>query len=124
MKLSTMMVIKSVSALFVAAMMLLLPGQVLNLAGVADSPGAGLYARLYGASVVGIMVLTWVARKTGDSPARQAIVLNLFIYDAIAFIVMLVFILTGMVNLVGWIPAALYLFFAVGFGYFLLPHKR
>jgi hypothetical protein len=73
---------------------------------------------------MGIFILTWFARNVAEAVARRAIVLSLFVYDAIAFIAMLLIQLSGGMNLLGWGVVAIYLFFAVGFGYFLLPQKN
>ena len=56
--------------------------------------------------------------------ARRAIILNLFVYDVIAFVAMLLIQLSGGMNLLGWGIVAIYFFFALGFGYFLVPQKR
>ena len=55
---------------------------------------------------------------------QRAIVWDLFVYDAIAFVAMLLIQLSGGFNLLGWGIVAIYLFFALGFGYFLLPERR
>ena len=68
--------------------------------------------------------LTWLARKIDVGPARRAICWNLCVYDAIALAATLVFLLSGMLNPLGWGIAAVYLFFTLGFGYFLIPQKK
>ncbi len=55
---------------------------------------------------------------------RRAIVLNLFVYDAVASLAMLLIQLSGGMNLLGWGVVAIYLFFTLGFGHFLLPQKK
>jgi len=69
-------------------------------------------------------MLTWFARGAEASVARRAIILNLFVYDAIALVVTLIFVLTGRLNPLGWGIVAVYLFFTIGYGYFLLPQKK
>jgi hypothetical protein len=54
----------------------------------------------------------------GKSDARRAIILGLFIYDAIGFIVTLIAMISGLLNPLGWLAVVIYLFFSVGFGYF------
>jgi len=68
-------------------------------------------------------MLAWCARNSTESDARRAIVIALFVYDAIGLIVTLIAIFTGALNSPGWLVAALYLFLALGFGYLLLPKK-
>jgi hypothetical protein len=124
MKFKTLMVIKSVVCLGFGPLLLFLPGPLLILLGSSFGPGAAITAREYGAALMGIFILTWFARNAVESVARRAIVLSLFVYDAIAFVAMLLIQLSGGMNLLGWSIVAIYLFFALGFGYFLLPHKN
>jgi hypothetical protein len=74
--------------------------------------------REYGAALIGALLLNWYARNAGESQARRAIILDLFVYDAIGFVVTLIAQLSGLFNLLGWAIVAIYLFFAVGYGYF------
>ena len=86
--------------------------------GVSLGPGGIFMARLYGASVIGNLFLTWFARNDTGSDALRASVSALFIYDAIGFVVSLMAVLTGVMNSLGWVVVGLYLFLALGFGYF------
>ena len=124
MKFKTLMVIKAVVCLGFGPILLFLPGPLLTLLGSSFGPGAAIFAREYGAALLGNFMLTWFARKAEESMARRAIVLNLFVYDAIAFVATLLIQLSGGMNLLGWGIVAIYLFFALGFGYFLVPQKR
>jgi len=124
MSFKVLMIIKAVVCLGFGPVMLFLPGPLLTLLGSSFGPGAAITAREYGASLVGNMLLAWFARKAEDSEARRAIILALFVYDAVALVAMLVIQLTGGMNWLGWGVVAIYLFFTVGFGYFLLPKKK
>ena len=124
MKFKTLMVIKSVVCLGFGPILLFLPGPLLTLLGSSFGPGAAITAREYGAALMGIFILTWFARNVAEAVARRAIVLSLFVYDAIAFVAMLLIQLSGGMNLLGWGVVAIYLFFTLGFGYFLLPQKN
>ena len=75
-------------------------------------------ARLYGASLIGNLLLTWFAKNDSGSEAQRASVLGLFVYDAIGFIVALMAVLAGIMNPLGWVIVGLLLFLALGFGYF------
>jgi hypothetical protein len=123
MKLPTIMILKSISALIIGGTLLISPGFFLTLLGVTNSQGAASYGRLYGAACIGICVLAWVARNAENSVAQRAIILDLCVYDAIAFIVSFLILLSGSINMLGWLFAAFYLFFAIAFGYFLKPEK-
>lgn len=123
MNFQTLMIIKAVVCLGFGPLLLLVPGQLLNLLGTSFGPGAALTAREYGAALIGTVFLTWIARKAEDSLARRAIIWHLFIYDAIALIVTLIIVLSGGLNVLGWSIVIVYLVFTVGFGYFLLPQN-
>jgi hypothetical protein len=119
MKFKSLMIIKAVVCLGFGPLLLFLPAQLLTLLGTAYGPGAALTAREYGAALMGNLMLTWFARETEKSLARKAIILHLFVYDAIALIATLMIQLSGGLNFLGWGIVFVYLFFTVGFGYFL-----
>lgn len=123
MKFKTLMLIKAVVCLAFGFLLLVFPKQLLTLMG-ASLGAAGLFTgREYGAALVGNLMLTWFARDEGKSTARRAIILDLFIYDAIGFVVALVNTLNGTLNWLGWGIVAIYLFFTIGFGYFWFANK-
>ncbi len=124
MRFKTLMTIKAFVCLGFGPVLLFFPAWILGLLGTAYGTGAALTAREYGAALVGNLLLTWLARNAEQSVARQAIIWNLFIYDAIALVATLVLLATGVLNLLGWGIAAVYLFFAVGFGYFALRKEK
>ncbi|HYX08583.1 MAG TPA: hypothetical protein VE912_17770 [Bacteroidales bacterium] len=124
MKFKTVMVIKAIVCLGFGPLLLFVPGWLLNLLGTSFGPGAALTAREYGAALIGNLLLTWLGRNAGESPARQAIIWNLFVYDAIALVVTLIIILSGGLNILGWGIVAVYLFFTIFFGLLLLPKTR
>jgi hypothetical protein len=124
MKFKTLMVIKAIVCLGFGPLMLFFPGPLLTLLGSSFGPGAAITSREYGAALMGNLMLAWFARNGEASVLRRAIVLNLFVYDAIAFLAMLIIQLSGGMNTFGWGVVAIYLFFTLGFGYFLLPQKK
>jgi hypothetical protein len=124
MKFKTLMIIKAVVCLGFAPLLLFLPSQILGLYGTEFGSGAALTARLYGASLVGNLMLTWFARNAEESVTRRVIILDLFVYDAVALLASLIIQLSGGLNVLGWSIVAIYLFFTIGFGYFLLPQKK
>lgn len=121
MKFKTLMTIKAIVCLAFGPVLLLAPAWILNLLGTSFGPGAALTSREYGATLIGNLLLTWLARKTNDLIARRAIIWNLFAYDLIALIATLLILLSGGLNILGWGIFLIYLFFTVGFGYLLIP---
>jgi apolipoprotein N-acyltransferase len=124
MKLKTLLIIKAIVCLCLGIPILIVPVFMYSIFGASLSAGSAFPAREYGAALIGIMLLTWIARNAQESDARWAIVLALFVYDAIGFIVTLVAIIAGALNPLTWMIVVLYLFLALGFGYFLLPKRK
>jgi len=124
MKFKTLMIIKAVVCLCLGVPILLAPVFFYSLFEASLNSGGVFAAREYGASLIGNLMVTWLARKATDSEALRAIILGLCIYDAIGFVITLIAQVAGVLGPLGWFAAAIYLFFAVGFGYFLLPQKK
>jgi hypothetical protein len=120
----TMMIIKAIVCLSLGLPILLVPVFLYSLFGASLNPGGLFAAREYGASLMGNLMLTWYGRNLINSEPRFAIALALCVYDAIGFVITLIALLSGVLGPLGWLAAAIYLFFAVGFGYFLLPQNR
>jgi hypothetical protein len=124
MKLKTLLIIKAIVCLCLGVPILLVPNFIYSIFGATLAAGGVFAAREYGASLMGNLMLTWFARNSQESDTRWAIILALFVYDAIGVIVTLVAILSGALNPLAWLVVALYLFLALGFGYFLLPKRK
>lgn len=124
MGLKTLMIIKAVVCLVFGIILLFLPGWILELLGSSYGPGAAITAREYGAALIGVMLLTWLARNSEDSTARRAIITDLFVYDGVALIAMLILQFSGAMNALGWGVVFIYLFFTVTFGYYMFPKKK
>jgi hypothetical protein len=123
MKFSTLMIIKAIVCLGFGFLLLFFPNPLYGLFG-ATLGAAGLFAaREYGASLVGNLALTWYARKADQSKARRAIILDLFLYDAVGVVITLISIFNGTLNFLGWGVVAIYLFFTIGYGYFWFAEK-
>ncbi len=118
MSLRILMVINTVIAGLFGIAFVLIPWQVLSLYGVQPNPAINYIGELFGAALIAFSVLTWTARNAADSDARTAIVRALFIGDAVGFILALIAQLGAVVNNFGWSTVIIYLFLAVGFGYF------
>ena len=100
------------------------PGFFYDLFGVTLTVGGLFVAREYGASLMGNMLVAWYARDAAQSVARRAIILGLTVYDAVGFAFALVATISGVLNPLGWLAVVIYLFFTVGFGYFLVVRPQ
>lgn len=124
MKLKNLMIIKAIVCITLGIPILAMPVIFYSIFGLALTPAGEFAAREYGASLIGNFLLTWFARDVQDPNSRRAILLGMTFYNAIGFIATLVAVLTGVLNYLGWGPVMLYLFFAIGFGYFLLKSPK
>jgi hypothetical protein len=128
MKLSALMIVNAIVAVVFGLGFILAPSQVASFySPAAGAPEVGgvlqVIAQLFGAALVGFAVLTWVARNAPDSEARRAILLAMFIGDAVGFVIALIAQFGGAVNALGWSTVAIYLLLGIGFGYFVFMAK-
>jgi len=120
MNFKTLMTIKSAVCLAFGILFLASPVFVYSIFGASLSEDVGIFAaREYGCALIGTMLLTWFARNAGESQARRAIILYLFIYDALGAVITTIATLSGVFNFLGWSVVVLYGFLAIGFGYFM-----
>jgi len=120
MSFKNLMVIKALVCLAFGILMLALPFQLLSIFGAELSDGGMFTAREYGAALFGNLCLCWFAKNAGESDARKAIIIALFVYDLIGFIATTITVIAGVLNPLGWLVVFVYLFFTIGFGYFLV----
>lgn len=117
----SLLVAKAAACLIFGPLLLLVPDRLATLLGMSLGPAGRFVAGLYGASVIGNLMLTWLARDTPPSRARLPIIIALLAYDGTGFVVTLLAILGGVVNSLGWAVAAMYLFLTVVPAYLLFP---
>ena len=120
MKFKTLMIIKAVVCISLGLPILFVPKFFYGIFGLVLTAGGMFAAREYGASLIGNFLLTWIGKNAHESDARRGIIWALTVYDAIGFVVTLLFALSGEPNVLIWMPVVLYLALAVGFGYFIL----
>ena len=120
----TLTIIKCLVCVGFAPLLLLFPEQLLSMLGASFGIGAAIMAREYGAALTGNVFLTWFSRNAERSTARTAIIIYLFVYDAVAMIAMTILQLQGAMNSLGWGIVAVYLFFTLGYGYLLLQQRQ
>ncbi len=115
-----LMIIKALVSLAFGILLLAIPDKLLSIFGTTLSDGGMFTAREYGAALFGNLFLCWFARNASESDARRAIILALFVYDLIGFIATSITVITGVLNPLGGLIVFVYLFFTLGFGYFLV----
>jgi hypothetical protein len=117
MKISTFFVVKAVICFIFGLGSLLIPTIMWPIYGVSLDPNGLLMTRFLAALLIGIGLILWIYRN--EEPGKlKGITLSLFIADTIGSIVALTGQLSGLMNTLGWIVVAIWLFLALGLGYF------
>jgi len=118
MRLKYLLVLNAVVCFVYGISLVLSPATVLSLHDIAQDPSAKLMGQFYGAELIAIGLLTWLARNAGDSEARRAIILALLISDVIGVVIAVLGTVSGVMNALGWLGAAIYAVLVLGYGYF------
>jgi hypothetical protein len=79
----------------------------------------GFVAQLLGAALTLPGLLGFFAGGMTDAGARRSVVISLFVFEVIGLAVSLLGMLSKVMNITGWGIVALFLLFALGYGYFL-----
>ena len=75
-------------------------------------------AQFFGSALIAIGLLTWLSRNVADSEAQGAIILALLIANVIGIVVSVLGTVSGPMNALGWLGAAVYALLALGYAYF------
>jgi hypothetical protein len=118
MKLKNMFLANSIISVVCSLALLLIPGPVLDSFGMTGKATEKLLLQFFGAELLGTGLLTLFAMNTKELRSQRSLTLSFFIADGIAFIVALGGLLSGAMNVFGWLIALLFLLLALGFGYF------
>ena len=97
----------------------LAPAQVLVNYGIETSPALALLGRLFGGALLTLGVILWFARDFRDEAAVRAVLLGALLGDVVNLVVATMGTLSGVSNPLGWSTVLIYLYGAVGAGYFL-----
>jgi hypothetical protein len=117
MKLSSFLVVKAIISLAFGIGFVAIPAAVWSIYGVTlDSPGVFM-TRFVGALLIGVGLICWFTRNA-ETNTLNSIILSLCICDTIGFVVALCGQLSGIMNNLGWIVVAIWLFLALGLAYF------
>lgn len=120
MKLKTLILIMALLSLIWGIGFILLPGQAWSLYGLSLDAGGKYISRELGTLFFMLGIILWFARKDSGSQALRAIVLGLFIGNALGFVVTLMGQFSAGISALGWVGASMYLLLAIGFGYYAI----
>jgi hypothetical protein len=119
MKFSTFITSAAIVAGAFGVAFVLAPGTVISYYSTESGPMLSFMGQLFGGSLFAFAVLLWSARNVTGPEARR-IVVALFVADFLGFILSLIAQLGGVVNALGWSTVGIYLFYSIGFAYFLV----
>ena len=120
MKARFILVVSAIVLLIFGLGFIISPQWTMELFDITVEPGGILMTQLLGAGFVGFAILNWMARNvTVYEDASPTLWANFFM-NAIGFVVALLQRLDGLGNAWSWVPVALYLLFALAFGYCIL----
>jgi hypothetical protein len=109
----------AVLALAHGAGFVLAPEQVANIYGMATSVQTIFMARLFGAALLGLGVIFWLCRE-GSLESLRGVFVGTIIGNTVGLVVVVMGTTAGTLNALGWVAALIYLFGAVGSGYFMM----
>ena len=120
MKLTTYLTLASVVGGLFGLASLLMPDQFLaNYTETANITNIAMdLARIMGASLLGLALMNWMMRDAQLSIARRAALAGLALVNLLSMIVVLVSVINGTTNALGWMSVVLYLLFGGGAAYF------
>jgi hypothetical protein len=124
-KLSNLLVVAAVIGAVFGVGFVVASGPLLAIYGITLDKAGTLVAQLFGAALISLAVLNWLARNVTGPEARRAVVLANLAGDVVGFVVILLGQLAGVANALGWSNVAIYLLLALGFAYvqFMEPRR-
>ena len=124
MRLNVLLLVSALIAGVFGVAFVVASGPLLSVYGVTLDKAGTLVAQLFGASLIGVAVLNWLARNVTDPDARRAVVVANLTQDGVGFVVILIGQLAGIPNALGWSNVAIYLLLALAFGYVQFMQPR
>jgi hypothetical protein len=108
---------QSVVWLIVAGLLLLAPKLMISFFGSASTPFTVTLARILAAEMTGLALVSWITRNPSDASTLRGLALSYFVCNSLGFIVCLLGRLSGTLQTTAWLLVALYLLYALLFGY-------
>lgn len=118
MKLRTILILNGIVASAYGISFLLVPSTVLEIYGVTQGPAEQLMGQYFGVALIGIGLLTWLAKEVTEVSTQRAMILALLISNLAGVIVSVLGTLSDVMSAVGWSAVAIYVVFGLGYGYF------
>jgi hypothetical protein len=124
MKLKTLFIANTIVSVPFGIGSALTPHLFLSLFGAELDPAGALMMQFGGAWLIGIGLLTWFTRGGAESETGQGVTYALLIAYAVALVVSARGQIAGVLNVLGWLPFLIQVFFTSAFGYSLIAKRR
>ena len=119
MKLKIFSIVWAVIYLSFGLGLLFIPIQLMAIFGVTLDSDGTMMARILGAALTAYGLTFWLNRNLpATDKAWHNLLLTSFIYNIVVIPIMLIAVLDGVTNAMGWIPFGQHIFLAATFGYF------
>lgn len=118
MKLKHVFIFNAVVALVYGIGAIFFTTDILSLHDMSTDATGILLGRFFGASLVGIGLVTLLVRDVTDKTISHSIALGLLISDVAGFVVALLAMLDDLMSALGWLAVGIYAVLALGYGYF------
>ena len=103
---------------------LVAPGFLMGNMGLTLDETSTTFARLLGTLILSIPVLLFFAHKSSGSEFKRGVVYSVFVYLLLSTILLLITLLKGLMNAMGWGIVILHLTFMIWFGYYLINQRK
>ncbi|MFI5242911.1 MAG: hypothetical protein ACHQRL_07870 [Gemmatimonadales bacterium] len=120
MKLSTLLTIASLLAIAFGLAFTGEPAIMLTQYGLVVDPASAIMSRFFGATLITLGLVIFLARSVTDAYARNAIVQGLLVGSLLSLAVAVFAQVRGVINAFGWSTVAIYGLLTLGYVYFAL----
>ena len=102
MKIGTLFTVNAILALAFGLGFLIVPAHTLAPYGVEMNVQGLFIGRLFGASLIGYGIVSWLLRGAGETEAVRAVAISFTVADALGAVIAIWMVLTHNVNALGW----------------------
>ncbi len=124
MKLNNLFALNAILAGLFGLGFILVPATVYDLYGIDIDDFLRYTSQLFGATLLGIAVISWLARSLSDVRARKAILTGFFVGEGLSAILAIIGQFRDSAVAMGWINVVIYVIFTLGFAYFLFVNPE
>lgn len=107
----------SIAGLVFGLLFVIIPGLTLSIFDISLSTEGLFFVRLFGASLFGIGVMSWLAKDAPPSKARRHMILGEIFHSGIATIIFVFGLIQGIGNILIIIPFFIHLSLTIWWGY-------